>query len=61
MNQQTLPWNVSFSYARALQDDCMRIWKGSAENVEQAQHAFAKRARLNSLAAKGLYSADLES
>lgn len=60
MNQETLPWNLSFSYARALQDDCMKIWKGQASNVAQAQAAFEKRARLNSLAAKGEYHLALE-
>lgn len=61
MNQQTcIPWNLSYSYARALQEDAMRIWKGQEKNVEAAQKAFLKRARLNSLAATGRYSADIE-
>lgn len=55
-----LPWNVSFSYARALQDDAMKIWKGQAKNLAAAQKAFSKRAMLNSLAALGKYTAAME-
>lgn len=55
-----LPWNVSFSYARALQDYCMKTWLGQAKNVAQAQGAFYKRAKLNSLAAMGKYSEAME-
>lgn len=60
MNQQTLPWNVSFSYARALQDECMKTWKGQSANVIAAQQAFYKRAKLNSLAATGKYTEAME-
>lgn len=60
MNQQQLPWNLSFSYARALQDDCMKIWKGQTGNVAAAQAAFYKRAKLNSLAACGKYQESME-
>lgn len=61
MNQTTnLPWNVSFSYARALQDYAMKTWQGQSANVEAAQKAFIKRARLNSLAAKGEYKESME-
>lgn len=59
-NLRTLPWNVSYSYARALQDDCMRIWQGQAKHIPAAQQAFFKRAKLNSLAAVGKYSENLE-
>jgi fructose-bisphosphate aldolase class I len=44
------PWVLSFSYARALQDDAMKIWAGRAENVRAAQQAFSRRVRMNSLA-----------
>ncbi len=57
---EKLPWYMSFSYARALQDPALRAWQGKKENVEAAQKAFIKRARLNSLATKGLYSEDME-
>ncbi|EKD72346.1 MAG: hypothetical protein ACD_45C00700G0003, partial [uncultured bacterium] len=46
-----LPWNVSYSYARALQDYAMKIWQGNNKNIPAAQKAFFKRAKLNSLAA----------
>ncbi|OGT35524.1 MAG: fructose-bisphosphate aldolase [Gammaproteobacteria bacterium RIFCSPHIGHO2_12_FULL_37_14] len=61
MNQLgSLPWNVSFSYARALQDYCMKIWQGQAKNIPAAQQAFYKRAKLNSLASMGKYSEAME-
>lgn len=61
MNQLgNLPWNVSFSYARALQDYCMKTWKGDAKNVAAAQKDFYKRAKLNSLAAQGEYREAME-
>lgn len=57
MNQLgPLPWNLSYSYARALQDYAMKTWAGLSKNVAAAQLAFYKRAKLNSLAAKGDYS-----
>lgn len=55
-----LPWNVSFSYARALQDYPMKIWRGDKNNVAAAQKAFYQRAKLNSLAAVGKYAAAME-
>lgn len=55
-----LPWNLSFSYARALQDYPMKIWHGDKKNVAAAQKAFYQRAKLNSLAAVGKYSAEME-
>ena len=54
------PWNLSFSYGRALQETAMKVWSGDKGNREQAQAAFSKRARLNSLAQRGAYSADQE-
>jgi len=55
-----LPWNLSFSYARALQDYAMKTWKGQAANVVAAQASFYKRVKLNSLAATGAYSEAME-
>jgi len=61
MNQLgSLPWNVSFSYARALQDTCMKIWQGQDANIANAQKTFLKRAKLNSLAATGKYTESME-
>ena len=57
MNQITgNPWNVSYSYARALQDYCMKAWLGDSKNAQSAQKIFLERARLNSLASLGKYS-----
>ena len=46
-----LPWNLTFSYGRALQQDALNKWKG--KNREEAQSAFLKRAKDNSLASMG--------
>jgi fructose-bisphosphate aldolase class I len=46
-----LPWNLTFSYGRALQQDALNTWKGT--NREEAQTAFLKRAKNNSLASMG--------
>ena len=56
-----LPWPVTFSYGRALQAAPQKAWSGRAENVAAAQRAFAHRARMNGLAAKGEWKAELES
>ncbi len=55
-----LPWLLSFSYGRALQQSALSAWGGAAASVPAAQKEFLKRARLNSLAAKGKYEAALE-
>ncbi|KTD23170.1 class I fructose-bisphosphate aldolase [Legionella londiniensis] len=55
------PWMLSFSYGRALQEDCLKIWEGKSENVEKAQKALLKRAHLNSLACFGEYQENMES
>lgn len=60
MNLLSLPWNVSFSYARALQDYPMKIWHGDNKNVVTAQQAFYTRAKLNSLASTGQYNVAME-
>ncbi|QPC43930.1 fructose-bisphosphate aldolase class I [Kaustia mangrovi] len=54
------PWPLSFSYGRALQAAALHGWGGKAENVASAQAAFAHRARMNSLAADGRWSAAAE-
>ena len=54
------PWNLTFSYGRALQAPALKAWGGLAKNVPQARKAFYKRAKLNSLATKGEYSAEME-
>jgi len=55
-----LPWRVTFSYGRALQAAPQKAWSGKAENLAAGQRAFIHRARMNSLAAKGEWKADLE-
>ncbi|WP_133126719.1 class I fructose-bisphosphate aldolase [Legionella nagasakiensis] len=54
------PWLLSFSYGRALQEDCLHAWGGKQENIEQAQKALLKRARLNSKACLGEYQQTME-
>lgn len=49
------PWTLSFSYGRALQEDCLQAWGGKAANIEKAQAALLNRAQLNSLACFGEY------
>jgi len=55
-----LPWQLTFSYGRALQAAPQKAWSGKAENVAAGQRAFAHRARMNSLATSGEWKADLE-
>lgn len=54
------PWNLSFSYGRALQEPAQKAWAGISSNRPAAQAALVKRAKFNSLANLGRYSADLE-
>ena len=55
-----LPWELSFSFGRALQAPSLKAWKGEQANVPAAQAALAHRARMNGLARSGDYAADLE-
>ena len=55
------PWEISFSYGRALQQAPLKAWGGDAANVEAAQAALAHRARMNGLARDGAWSASMES
>jgi fructose-bisphosphate aldolase, class I len=55
-----LPWPLTFSYSRALQAVALNTWRGSAGNVAAAQKAFHHRARMNSLAAKGQWTPEVE-
>ena len=61
MNQiDGTPWNLTFSYGRALQTPALKAWSGKAENIHAAQEALMKRAIFNGLATKGEYSSDME-
>ena len=55
-----LPWNLTFSFGRALQASALEIWCGKTENVSNAQNAFYSRAKLNGMATTGNYSEELE-
>jgi len=55
-----LPWQVSYSYGRALQAAPLKAWSGKSENVAAAQRAFSHRAMMNGLASLGQWKADLE-
>jgi fructose-bisphosphate aldolase, class I len=54
------PWALSFSYGRALQASALGTWGGDPANAEAAQAAFVHRARMNSLAVAGEWSAEVE-
>jgi fructose-bisphosphate aldolase, class I len=54
------PWELSFSYGRALQAAAIKAWGGKPENVEAAQRAYYHRAKMNSAARTGMYSPELE-
>jgi fructose-bisphosphate aldolase, class I len=61
MNEMNgLPWVLTFSYGRALQNAALMTWGGEAKNVPAAQAAFAHRARMNGLAALGEWRSDLD-
>lgn len=55
------PWQLSFSYGRALQHAALQAWAGRPANVAAAQRAYHQRARLNSLARSGRYEPQMES
>ena len=61
MNKSTdLPWQLSFSFGRALQEPVIKAWAGKAENIKNAQNEFLKWAKLNSLARSGKYENSME-
>lgn len=61
MNQTTsLPWPLTFSFARALQNPAIELWRGEASNADAAAAAFAERAHLSHLARKGEYDPSME-
>jgi len=59
-SQASLPWNLTFSYGRALQAAPLKAWCGKAENSGAAQTAFNHRARMNALATRGQWNEGLE-
>jgi fructose-bisphosphate aldolase class I len=56
----THPWELSFSYGRALQAPVLESWRGKPANVSAAQEAFYHRSKLNGLARYGKYSREME-
>ncbi len=54
------PWELSFSYGRALQGPVLEAWHGKTENTGEAQSQLQKRARLNSAARSGAYTSEME-
>jgi fructose-bisphosphate aldolase class I len=54
------PWPLTFSYARAIQQPALETWKGEDANVTAAQKALYHRAKCNSAARSGQYSAEME-
>ena len=54
------PWNLTYSYGRALQAPSLKTWGGETNNITKAQQEFLKRAKLNSLASKGEYASSME-
>jgi fructose-bisphosphate aldolase class I len=61
MNQQgSAPWELSFSFGRALQAPSLKAWVGQSENIAAAQRALLHRARCNGAARFGKYSAAME-
>ena len=62
MNQlDSQPWELSFSYGRALQEPALQVWKGDSANAQKTQAALYQRARLNGIARYGKYTEAMES
>ncbi|WP_210191630.1 MULTISPECIES: class I fructose-bisphosphate aldolase [Rhodomicrobium] len=55
-----VPWPLTFSFSRAIQQPALEIWRGEEANVEAAQDALAHRARCNRAARQGVYDAGME-
>jgi fructose-bisphosphate aldolase class I len=55
-----LPWALAFSFARAIQQPALELWKGQGANVSAAQQALYRRARRNQAARRGEYSQAME-
>lgn len=57
---EPLPWELAFSYARAIQGPALEIWKGKEENVKEAREVFFKRLKMNVAADMGVYADEQE-
>lgn len=58
--QSRAPWTLTFSFARALQQPALEIWRGETANVTAAQQALLHRAQCNRAACRGEYAAEME-
>ena len=58
--KHSMPWKLTYSYSRALQQPALERWKGDSSNVPAAQQELVKRAALNCRANRGVYSAAME-
>jgi fructose-bisphosphate aldolase class I len=54
------PWELSFSYGRALQAPALKAWGGDPDHVQAAQRAYFHRAKMNSAARSGAYAPEME-
>jgi fructose-bisphosphate aldolase class I len=61
MNREPHPWQLSFSYGRALQEEALRTWSGAEANVDRARAVFLRRAELTSKARRGEHEPAMES
>jgi fructose-bisphosphate aldolase, class I len=57
---KSMPWALTFSYSRAVQQPCLELWAGKDKNVEAAQKALYHRAKCNAAARRGAYTPALE-
>ncbi len=57
---EPFPWEIAFSYARAIQAPALKVWQGQESNIEEAQHEFIKRLSMNVAADAGVYTKELE-
>lgn len=60
MTSYPRPWNLSFSFGRALQQSTIKTWAGKSENVQAAQKVFFGRCIANGQASQGKYVAGSE-
>lgn len=60
VRELSLPWQLTFSYARSLQNQVLETWRGDASKAKQASQALLHRAKLNALASRGEYAPDME-
>jgi fructose-bisphosphate aldolase class I len=58
--RKQMPWELAFSFARAIQEPALEIWRGQEAHVQLAQHALAYRARCNRAARRGTYPSEME-